>query len=263
MAPSTHYIFPVLSVLTPYLLIANFLFLVYWMLFPNRFIILPILTLLLGFSTMKRHFNYFSPKTVDEEVSDAFTISSININSGQYLRKDPNTLDEHKRQSLQEWAKLQANTDIICAQEKRYFGQTMLDSVLLDDYTLHGNDEISTGIYTRHPIVNSGFIDVGGRPSTVAWADIELPSEKIIRVYSLHCSSNMISRKSQELIEESNLRKDNLFDEVKGLFANYAYYSKQRNSQLDKLEEHMDKSPYPVVVAGDFNDVPQSYLHGR
>ena len=263
MAPSTHYIFPVLSVLTPYLLIANFLFLIYWILFPNRFVLLPLVTLLLGFGTMKRHFNYFSSKAIDQEVSSAFTISSININSGQYLRKDSQTLDQEKYQSLLDWTKLQANTDIICAQEKRYFGQVMLDSMLLDDYTRHGNIEISTGIYTRHPIVDSGFIDVGGRPSIVAWADIKLPFGKIIRVYSLHCSSNMISRKSQELIEESNLRRDNLFDEVKGLFANYAYYSKQRNSQLDRLEVHMDKSPYPVVVAGDFNDVPQSYLHHR
>lgn len=263
MAPSSHYIFPVLSVLTPYLLIGNFMCLVYWILFPHRFILLPILTLLLGFGTMKRHFNYFHQKSDMATTENTFTISSINFNSGLYLRKDRQTLDQEKYQSLLQWKALQENTDIICAQEKRYFGQIMLDSMLLSDYTRHGNNETGTGIYTKHPIVDKGFIDVGGNPSTVAWADIELPMEKTIRVYSMHCSSNMISSKSKELIEESNLRKENLFDEVKGLFANYAHYSRQRNAQIDILEKHMLQSPHPVVIAGDMNDVPQSYLYQR
>lgn len=263
MAPSSHYVFPVLSVLTPYLLIANFCCLLYWILFPDRWILLPILTLLLGFSTMKRHFNYFHQKSNIESDQNTFTISSVNFNSGQYLRKDRHTLDTDKFQSLLKWKNLQENTDIICAQEKRYFGQVMLDSMLLGQYTRHGNEETGTGIYSKHPIIDSGFIDIGGNPSTVTWADIKLPIDKTIRVYSLHCSSNMISTKSKELIEESDLTKENLFDEVKGLFANYAHYSGQRNRQIDILEKHLEQSPYPVVIAGDMNDVPQSYLYQR
>ncbi len=31
--------------------------------------------------------------------------------------------------------------------------------------------------------------------------------------------------------------------------------------QADRIREEIDKSPYPVIVTGDFNDVPNSYAY--
>lgn len=261
--PSQAVIFPVLSVMTPYVLGANFLCLLYWILFPSKYFWIPVITLLLGFSTFKRHFNFFQSGVKVEEKSLPVTISSVNINSGQYLRVDRNNLDSKKMASLRHWTNLQADTDIICTQEKRYFGQVMLDSMLSKEFTRHGNDTIGTGIYTRHSMLNKGFIDVGGNTHYVAWADIQLSTDVVVRVYSMHGSSNMISSKSKELIKESNLKSPALMSEIKGLFANYARYASQRNSQYDRLENHISQSPYPVILAGDMNDVPQSYLYQR
>lgn len=261
--PSQAVIFPVLSVMTPYVLAANVCCLLYWILFPSKYFWIPVVTLLLGLSTINRHFNVLQSTTPSESAALPLTISSINFNSGQYLRVDRNTLDSKKMASLKHWTNLQADTDIICAQEKRYFGQVMLDSILSKEFTRHGNDTIGTGIYTRHPILDKGYIDVGGNTHFVAWADIQLSSDVTIRVYSMHGSSNMISSKSKALIKESNLNSPTLITEIKGLFANYARYASQRNSQYDVLERHLSQSPHPVVLAGDMNDVPQSYLYQR
>ena len=249
--------------MTPYVIAANFCCLLYWLLFPSKYVLISLLTLLFGFSTFKRHFNIVQSATQSESAALPVTISSINFNSGQYLRVDRNTLNSKKMASLKHWTNLQADTDIICVQEKRYFGQVLLDSMLGNEYNRHGNDKIGTGIYTRHPILDQGYIDVGGNTHFVAWADIQLSSAATLRVYSMHGSSNMISSKSKALIKESNLKSPALVSEIKGLFANYARYATQRNSQYDVLEKHLSQSPYPVILAGDMNDVPQSYLYQR
>jgi endonuclease/exonuclease/phosphatase family metal-dependent hydrolase len=35
----------------------------------------------------------------------------------------------------------------------------------------------------------------------------------------------------------------------------------RREIQSNRIREEIDKSPYPVVVCGDFNDVPNSYAY--
>ena len=35
----------------------------------------------------------------------------------------------------------------------------------------------------------------------------------------------------------------------------------KRQAQADKIKAEIDKSPYPVIVCGDFNDVPNSYAY--
>jgi endonuclease/exonuclease/phosphatase family metal-dependent hydrolase len=36
----------------------------------------------------------------------------------------------------------------------------------------------------------------------------------------------------------------------------------KRKIQSDRIREAIDQSPYPVIVCGDFNDVPNSYAYG-
>ena len=35
----------------------------------------------------------------------------------------------------------------------------------------------------------------------------------------------------------------------------------ERQIQADRVKSEIDKSPYPVIVCGDFNDVPNSYAY--
>ena len=35
----------------------------------------------------------------------------------------------------------------------------------------------------------------------------------------------------------------------------------KRKIQAERIREEMDKSPYPIILCGDFNDVPNSYAY--
>ena len=36
-----------------------------------------------------------------------------------------------------------------------------------------------------------------------------------------------------------------------------------RSRQVDELSAHINSSPYPVIICGDFNDPPYSYAYSR
>ena len=39
--------------------------------------------------------------------------------------------------------------------------------------------------------------------------------------------------------------------------------SVKRSKQVDAVANHIESSPYPVIICGDFNDPPSSYTYNR
>lgn len=52
-------------------------------------------------------------------------------------------------------------------------------------------------------------------------------------------------------------------NEIKDISYRLKYAFKKRAHQADVLTEHIQSSPYPVIVCGDFNDTPVSYSYRK
>ena len=50
-------------------------------------------------------------------------------------------------------------------------------------------------------------------------------------------------------------------DKTKKLSNKISKASNKRVSQVKKIMESINSSPYPTILCGDFNDVPQSYIY--
>ena len=48
---------------------------------------------------------------------------------------------------------------------------------------------------------------------------------------------------------------------LSGMYRKMRSAYQKRAAQVDQLSEHIQSSPYPVVVCGDFNDLPVSYTY--
>ncbi len=64
---------------------------------------------------------------------------------------------------------------------------------------------------------------------------------------------NKILKKDYDLVKK----------EGRNLFSNLKLGFKERFSQVNLLVDWIKESPYPVILAGDFNEVPYGYAYGK
>ncbi len=117
-----------------------------------------------------------------------------------------------------------------------------------------------TAILSRYPIINSGEVDFGTRTNSCLWADIKIKNQ-VVRVYSAHLKSNRVSTETEKILKEGGIQGKETWSDIKGVFGKFRYTSKIRVEQAKMVRAHMMKSPHPVILCGDFNETPQSYIY--
>lgn len=93
---------------------------------------------------------------------------------------------------------------------------------------------------------------------TVADVNTELGT---IRFINAHLQSNQISGLAGDLGKDKNVQ-DGL-DRAESMFRRYGSSARTRAKQAEEILQFVKDSPHPVIVGGDFNDVPSSYAYQR
>ena len=117
---------------------------------------------------------------------------------------------------------------------------------------------------TRWPVLNCGYKNLG-EPSHnggMMWADIHMANDTL-RWVNLHLASNRISPPELSHVQELELKSDSSQRTIKGILRKIAYSARLRAEQSDQIRAFMDESPYPLLVTGDFNDLPYSFAVNR
>ncbi|WP_460622958.1 endonuclease/exonuclease/phosphatase family protein [Hymenobacter tenuis] len=121
--------------------------------------------------------------------------------------------------------------------------------------------EFGMAIFSRHPIVNRGTISFGKLTQNHAmWADVQLPSQDTIRVYSFHLQS--MSLDEQDIVD-SYSSKAGLKQKGLGLLRRFKRGAIARHWQVDTLVNRFAKCRYPILLCADLNDVPYSYSYDQ
>ena len=82
-----------------------------------------------------------------------------------------------------------------------------------------------------------------------------------VRVINAHLESNQISGMAGKIGESENLRTE--MGRAESMFRNYGGAAAKRADQAEAIRKAVRESPHPVILAGDFNDVPSSYTYRR
>jgi endonuclease/exonuclease/phosphatase family metal-dependent hydrolase len=120
------------------------------------------------------------------------------------------------------------------------------------------DDEHSPGmaIYSRHEIVDSGFVWKNYNTfHSGIFADVKIGGDTI-RIYNVHLASMHL-----RLFEYKD--PSNYWGKIKYLIWTLKNSAKVRSGQIDKLLSHIEQSPYPYIICGDFNETPYSYNYFR
>lgn len=118
-------------------------------------------------------------------------------------------------------------------------------------------------IFSKYPIVNRQTVSFypNDYNSIFQYADI-VKGEDTIRVFNVHLQSLRFSKENLKYIETPTVEDENkALKESKNIIAKFKKGFLKRQVQADRIRAEIDKSPYPVIVTGDFNDVPNSYAY--
>lgn len=89
-------------------------------------------------------------------------------------------------------------------------------------------------------------------------ADIKV-GQDTVRIIGLHLYSMTLSL--GKLVEQKQM--DGIEREGKTTFGKMKTGFRQRADELIRLQNWIEASPYPVIICGDFNEVPYGYVYGE
>lgn len=117
-------------------------------------------------------------------------------------------------------------------------------------------------IFSRRPILNKQSVSYGPNDynSIFQYADIKF-EEDTVRIFNLHFQSLKFSSEDMQYIEQPGIDDEVDFKKSKTVVSKFKTGFLKRQVQSERVKKEMDKSPYPVIICGDFNDVPNSYAY--
>lgn len=254
----------------PYLAAANLLFIIFWLILFKLYFLISLISLALGYQTAARHFQFNTRKPLSELDIQA-RVMSYNVRMFDFYdwKKDMNSV-ERILTDISDQA-----PDILCLQE--FYNNPGDDKEMLDlvkdleklDYhhvsydTTRKKHAFGIATFSAFPILEKGEILLSEGPrNTALYSDLNLSGDTV-RVYNFHLASYYFGRDDYAFVEGLQKNKDthNWYRKARQLLGKISKGFRIRAEQARLLKKHIDSSPYPVIVCGDFNETPGSYTY--
>ena len=252
----------------PYLLLINIILVIIWTMLLRFEALISVFVIAIGFT----HFsNYIQLSKPSGDKTGTFKVISYNVRLFNFFETRNGTTSEKK---VLEFLKSQ-QPDILCLQEFFVIGnpsqaEAMVRSALGGKYYSHlkilgsgKNRTYGIATFSKYPIIHKGEIIHPGSSSLSIYSDL-LIGKDTFRIYNNHLQSFRLKRMERTFIEEmtASNNKETLGD-VKSLSISLKKGFVRRAIQAQVVKDHINRSPYPVIVAGDFNDTPVSYAYRK
>ena len=116
--------------------------------------------------------------------------------------------------------------------------------------------------FSKFPIVNKQTISSPPHDynSTFQYTDV-IAGIDTIRIFNIHLQSLKFTPENLKYLDNPRTNTDTAFSESRSIISKLKKGFIKRSIQSNRVREEIDKSPYPVVICGDFNDVPNSYAY--
>jgi len=199
------------------------------------------------------------PRTLDK-TADAqtglkiatYNVCVFNRETSGFMAQD--ILAEMRRQKV----------DVLCMQEYNDVSGDKHNSESYRDYFPYmamGKSDMV--IFSRYPIKGSKKLLFDDTNNSAMWADIDYKGHEL-RVFNLHLQTTGLNRSQAQAnrmqAEYQSLGAGNSHF-TKLIFGNYMLGLMMRAGQAELIAQEKRQSEKPVILCGDFNDVPYSYVY--
>ncbi|HFA51497.1 MAG TPA: hypothetical protein ENJ95_20985 [Bacteroidetes bacterium] len=249
--------FSFLGLAYPFLLLGNLLFMFFWLWRKNRYFLFSAGCILAGMGYFSGFIGWHLFNE-NKESGDAVSVMTYNVAGLRgYFSKKGKTGDGRVKDFKNLFPE-KGKPDIFCVQEAYRKNVTeKLQSIFHFPY-FHKNKGVL--IYSKYPFLDKGAVAFEKSDNSCVWADLKTP-QGTIRVYSAHLQSNWLTYTALKVAEEADLREKKTWQGIAQVMRLYKRAVIKRAAQAEKIAAHMAKSPHPVLLCGDLNDTPVSYVY--
>ncbi len=256
--PSSGWLFSVLGLLYPWLLLANVLFVIIWLLLSNHYFLFSLCCIILGWD----HFTGFvgfhqaNSSTADSDlvVMTYNCHGLMKINSQEYMTPEElqKLVDKYQ-------------PDLLCLQEFPFMQSKAPPYVerLQQKTKLKYFHRVAGGgvaVFSRYPFGKKDGKYFTNKANGYLYIDIK-KGDKTLRLFNVHLQTNAVSGIANRVAREGNFQEKETWLNIKGMLGRYRRSAGMRADQAREIASNIARSPHPVLVCGDFNDVPQSYTY--
>ncbi len=287
--PVQYWYIALLGFAFPYIIIIILAFAVLWGCFKSKWLLLNVAVMLITYNSISVvvALHPFASSFTQEKKTNAIRI--LHWNTMCFAENMANRVEGSEiREKMLQYIK-ESDADVLCLQEFydsdlpqynnniKYLTYNLgyPNYIYTKDYVRHTRVDtggvvyapigyLGTAIFTKLPMIDSGRIAYSEADNqnkeSIAYLDL-LKNNDTIRIYTAHLKSiNLAKTEYNEVykIKDANATglqaSKNVFVKIKKA---YTYRSKQ--AELLRLQ--IETSPYPVILTGDFNDIPNSYTY--
>lgn len=223
-----------LSLGFPYLIFIHLLFTLIWGLKKKKIAIVFFLFTFIFYNPIRRWINFTPQNTHLSRTKTDVKVLTYNVKYGS-------SGWENVRKYIRE-----QNADIILVQEKDTNRTVRKDLVKYPSVILK----------TKHKILKQEDLIADCSKGNSFYADVVI-NGKIVRVVNVYLEPFRLNKEMLKIKGEKSQKDEK--NQLKTLFSRLFPTFKKHEDQVKKIRKAVDNSPYPVILAGDFNSVPNSW----
>jgi endonuclease/exonuclease/phosphatase family metal-dependent hydrolase len=275
--PEKWWFISLLTLLLPYLLLLLVLFFIFWLFVKPIWSLLPVVIILFSLDAVKNIFPlHFNTDFQIHKKEGEIRIMSWNVELFNILHyKD----HPEKKQQIIDLIN-RYDPDIACFQEMvagdnkkaiNYFPDIRKSLKFTDYFYSYGvkNDfdkyhHFGIIIFSKFPIIRKQTLvnKPDSYNSTFQFVDV-VASNDTFRIFNVHLQSLKFSQANLNYLDKGTVSSEGNISESKNIIYKIKLGVLKRASQANFIKDEINHSPYPVVVCGDFNDVPVSYAYEK
>ncbi len=260
-----------IGLIFPYVFFIVVFFFLFWIVVKPKYSILSLLILLLCWRQVAVVFRLNTVDFTYKRNSAVLRVLSWNVRVFEGLVKGDSISTKDGIASFIQ----SADADVLCLQEfsqydsngvKKNYLQAVQQAgypyfVFLKDYEKASVDYRSgVAIFSKTPLLNGQRIPFTASRESVVHADV-VKGTDTIRIFTTHLQSFRFSSADYRNLEWIKRRGDITNPANKNILAKMKAAIQIRGLQAQQIRPLLDTCPYPEIVCGDFNDVPNSYAY--